>query len=159
MTMNLKVLIVGMLACVACARSPNQETPQDIIIAPVDEGWTSEPPASEAAIAAHLQQRVQRLAPAYPQARITSLRFNASRIAACGLLETPGEQRKHLIVSLDRNPSTVADRGLSSPSLTKPGDWRHVSEAASRMEAFRIESCAKLGLLPEGFDAEGGRPD
>ena len=121
MTMNLKVLIVGMLACVACARSPNQETTQDIIIAPADEGWTSEPLASEAAIAAHLQQRVRGLAIAYPQARITSLRFNASRVGACGLLETPGEQRTHLIFSLDRNPSTVADRGLSSPLPDKTG--------------------------------------
>lgn len=151
MKKNVATIMLAMLSCASCSNSPNDYKSGAIMVAPRPHPPSSSQPATEAAITAHLQRKVRHLAIAYPQAGIINLRFNASRTAACGLLKSPGEQKVHLILSLDIDPSTVADRGLSLPFLTRDGDWRRTSEATARLEASNAELCAMFGVLPDQF--------
>lgn len=146
-----------MLLAACSAPQRPQEPASPVLVIPVPPTRGSAvlgPPAAEADVIQYLEKEAAFQAKAYPQIRVTNVRFNEDQTWACGVLEHPGE-RPLVFSSVDATPQTV-ERSLALGYLHLAGEWRH-GRTAQREQVWR-RRCEDAGLLPELPAASEGAP-
>jgi hypothetical protein len=104
----------------------------------------SDPPPTEAEIAAYLQTKAQSLQPDKPGLRLTDFTFSEDRRIVCGVQRVP-DAEPEVFASPDATPATL-ERPFGLPYLAGSSTPETVRQARSR--AANEDVCVRNGLMP-----------